>query len=324
MKMNRILAALLACLMVLGLAACGKPSTSEDSNTLASPITTLSVSYGENMDDMLNLNLIPAEEEGKFLLSLIEGNDMTRGIVDSTLMDTLSKIYTETDLSDLNEQNEYGTGDAVAALDVTFADDSFFSCSFGGDKIPEKLSKTLASMKDAVMKATETMEPYRAAVAYDESVNADDKAVLEALFAHLSNLALENTAGMNMPAGDEYAFAIGIDTENEEFKAVAETVSAAAANTTVVQNMMSTVPHHLVLFTLNDGADAEALQKTLLDNAGWRKWVCVDPDLALTATKDNYVLFALTLADINAELTPALEAEGWTVTNTVENPNQVF
>lgn len=321
MKMNRIWAALLACLMVLGLAACGKPSTS-GSNTPASAISTLSVSYGENMDDMLNFNLIPAEEAGKFLLSLMEGNDLIRGTVDNALMDTLTQIYTEADLADLNEQNEYGTGDAVASLDVTFADDSFFSCSFGGDKIPEKLNQTLASMKDAVKKATETMEPYRAAVEYDEGVNADDKAALEAVFAHLSNLALENTAGMGVPAGEEYAFAIGIDTENEKFQSVAETVSAAAANTTVVQNMMSTVPHHLVLFTLNDGADAAALQKTLLDNIGWRKWVCVDPDLALTATKGNYVLFGLTLADINAELAPALEAEGWTITNTVENPYQ--
>lgn len=323
MKMNRILAALLACLMVLGLAACGKPSSSEN-NTPANPITTVSVSRGETMEDMVNFNLIPAEEEGKFLLSLMHGSEMTRGTVDSTLLDTLSQIFNEADLADLNEQNEYGDGDATAALDVTFADDTFFSCSFGGDKIPEKLSTTLASMQEAVEKAAETMEPYRAAVQYDDSVNADAKSALEAIFAHLNNLALENTAAMDVPAGKEYAFAIGINTENEAFQSVADTISAAAANTTVVQNMMSTVPHHLVLFQLNEGADAEALQKTLLDNAGWRKWVCVDPDLALTATKDNYVLFGLTLADINAELTPALEAEGWTITNTLENPNLAF
>lgn len=184
-----------------------------------------------------------------------------------------------------------------------------FSCAFGGE-IPEQFVTGYKAMEEAILSAMETMEPYRAEVPFDEAVNADAKAELEALFAHLSNQALENTMATNLPSDDEnYIYSAGIEA------------NADIASTTVVQNMMGTIPHSMVLFQLNDGADAAALQNTLMEKADWRKWVCVSPDMALTASKGNNVLFVMTLSDINTELTPALEAEGWTINATAENPD---
>jgi hypothetical protein len=51
------------------------------------------------------------------------------------------------------------------------------------------------------------------------------------------------------------------------------------------------------------------------------KWVCVAPTDALVAVKDNMVL-CLIGADQLFELTSAgVEAAGWTVVETLENPN---
>lgn len=309
MNMKRILAALVAGLMTLSLAACGNSASNSNNDASKNPIKSFSASYGETMDDTVYVNIFPAETEGKFMLDYTSADKMERGTVDESLLNTLTELYAKSDLASLNEKNEYGDGDASASMSLEFADGSMFSCAFGGE-IPEQFVTGYKAMEEAILSAMETMEPYRAEVPFDEAVNADAKAELEALFAHLSNQALENTMATNLPSDDEnYIYSAGIEA------------NADIASTTVVQNMMGTIPHSMVLFQLNDGADAAALQNTLMEKADWRKWVCVSPDMALTASKGNNVLFVMTLSDINTELTPALEAEGWTINATAENPD---
>lgn len=309
MNMKRILAALVAGLMTLSLAACGNSASNSNNDASKNPIKSFSASYGETMDDTVYVNIFPAETEGKFMLDYTSADKMERGTVDESLLNTLTELYAKSDLASLNEKNEYGDGDASASMSLEFADGSMFSCAFGGE-IPEQFVTGYKAMEEAILSAMETMEPYRAEVPFDEAVNADAKAELEALFAHLSNQALENTMATNLPSDDEnYIYSAGIEA------------NADIASTTVVQNMMGTIPHSMVLFQLNDGADAAALQNTLMEKADWRKWVCVSPDMALTASKGNNLLFVMTLSDINAELTPALEAEGWTINATAENPD---
>lgn len=309
MNMKRILAALVAGLMTLSLAACGSSASNSNNDASKNPIKSFSASYGETMDDTVYVNIFPAETEGKFMLDYTSADKMERGTVDESLLNTLTELYAKSDLASLNEKNEYGDGDASASMSLEFADGSMFSCAFGGE-IPEQFVTGYKAMEEAILSAMETMEPYRVEVPFDEAVNADAKAELEALFAHLGNQALENTMATNLPSDDEnYIYSAGIEA------------NADIASTTVVQNMMGTIPHSMILFQLNDGADAAALQNTLMEKADWRKWVCVSPDVALTASKGNNVLFVMTLSDINAELTPALEAEGWTINATAENPD---
>ena len=310
MKMKRVLAALVAGVMALSLVACGSSaSNSNNAEPSKNPITAFSASYGETMDDTIFINIFPAETEGKFMLDYNSATEMSKGTVDEALLNNLTALYEKSELATLNEKNEYGDGEASASMSLEFADGSMFSCAFGGE-IPELFVTNFKAMDEAVKSAMETMEPYRAEVPFSDDVNADAKAELESIFAHLSNLALENNTAANLPSDDEnYAYSTGIEA------------NADIASTTVVQNMMGTLAHSMVLFQLNDGADADALQNTLMENADWRKWVCVAPDVALTAAKGNNVLFVMTLSDIQAELVPALEAEGWTITATAENPD---
>lgn len=312
MNRKRISAALMAGLMALSLAACGTSASNSGNETSKNPIRSFSASYGETTEDTVFINVFPTETEGKFMLDYTSADKMERGTVDKDLMNTLTKLYETSQLSGLNEKNEYGDGDASASMSLEFADGKMFSCAFGGT-VPEQFVTGYKEMESAIQSAMETMEPYRAQVPFDEAVNADAKAALEALFAHLSNQALDNTMATNLPSDDEnYAYSTGIEA------------TADIANTTVVQNMMGTIAHSMILFQLNDGADAAALQTKLMENADWRKWVCVSPDVALTAAKGNNVLFVMTLSDIQAELTPALEAEGWTITATAKNPDSAM
>ncbi len=313
MNMKRILAVLLASLMILSLAACGAPTSSATST-----ISTFFATYSENEDNITSIELFPDNEnEGKSMLFYNTGSDTVQGITDGALAETLTKLFNESKLQKLNEKNEYEDGEAMGSMDITFADGSTFSCAFGG-KIPEDFVTGFNSMNEAVAEASKSVEVYKAHVNFEDDVNAESKAELEAVLAHVGNFALENTLGTNVPADAEtYAHSVGVNPD----QAAALNVQDNVENTTVVMNMMGTVAHSIALMQMKDGADAAAFQQTLMDNADWRKWVCVAPEVALTATKGNDVLFVLTLNDINAELTPALEAEGWTITNTVENPD---
>ena len=322
MNMKRILAALLACVMVLGLAACGTTDAPEAQQPAASPANSVMASFGESYDTSVNINIYP-EEDGRFLLDYIdaEGNSQ-RGYVDEALMTELANIYANNNLAELNEKEEYGEAENFASLTMDFADGSTFGCYFAGE-VPEALTTALTAMNDAVAAATATMEVYKAEVDFAEDVNADVKAALEAVFAHLGNDALDMTMGMAVPADDPaYGNMIGLETmdETKDITPIVNAVLEQTSGTTVVQNMMGTLAHQITVFQLNDGADAAALGASLMENAGWRKWVCVAPDMALTATKDNMLLFSLTLTDIGTDLVAGLEAEGWTVTAAAENP----
>lgn len=308
MKMKRILSAIVVSAMALSLAACGSSNGgASNGNTTTNPATSFAASYGETVDDVIYLNVSPTEDKSKVMIDYMSGNKQERGTVDASLLSTLASVYEKSDLASLNEQSSYEEGDAMGTMYMDFSDGSNFTCDFGG-QIPAEFVSGFTSMREAIESAMENMEPYRAEVQFDEDVNAEAKAELNALFAHLSNQTLENNLAMNVASDDEnYANTTGLKNAN------------GVANTTVAMNMMGTVPHSMTLFQLADGADAAAIQKELIDNANWRKWVCVSPNYALTATKGNNVLYVMTLTEIYNELLPALEAEGWTVTATAEN-----
>lgn len=312
MKMKRILSAIIVSVMALSLVACGGSNGgTSNGNTSANPVTSFAASYGETVDNVIYLNVSPTEDESKVMIDYMSGNKQERGTVDASLLSTLASVYEKSELASLNEQSSYEEGDAMGTMYMDFADGSNFTCDFGG-QIPAEFVSGFTSMREAIETAMENMEPYRAQVDFADDVNETAKTELNALFAHLSNQALENNMATNVASDDEnYANITGLKKAD------------GIANTTAVMNMMGTVPHSMTLFQLADGADAAAIQKELMDNANWRKWVCVSPNMALTATKGNNVLFAMTLTEISEELLPALEAEGWTVTATAENPDLV-
>ena len=315
MNMKRILAAFLAAMMILSLAACGSTAPSSDATedssssvTVENPAISFNAAYGESFDNVISIGIY--DEEGRYLLDYTDANGNQRGYVDAALLEQLTAVYLSNNLAELNETEEYGDGEASANISLDFADGSMFSCMYTGE-IPESVITAFNAMNEVVVAAMESMEPYRAHVDFAEDVDADAKAALEAVFAHLDNVALDMTAGMTVPADDpNYLHTVGMEPSEQ------------VANTTVVQNMMGTLAHTVSLLQLNEGADAAAIQKTLMDNADWRKWICVAPDMAVAAEKDNMVLFSMTLSDIGEDLVAGLEAEGWTVTATAANPDK--
>jgi len=82
-----------------------------------------------------------------------------------------------------------------------------------------------------------------------------------------------------------------------------------------------TTAYSLVIVTLEDASKAEAVSGDFESNLDWRKWVCVAPSNALIAQKDNMVLCLMAGDSLYTQTLTGIEAAGWTVTKTLENPD---
>ena len=85
--------------------------------------------------------------------------------------------------------------------------------------------------------------------------------------------------------------------------------------------MMMTTADSLVIVTLEDASKAEAVANDFENTMDWRKWVCVAPSHALLAQKDNMVLCLMAGSDLFLQTQSGVEAAGWNVTKTLENPD---
>ena len=56
-------------------------------------------------------------------------------------------------------------------------------------------------------------------------------------------------------------------------------------------------------------------------NVDWMKWVCVMPNNAMVAVKDDLVLCLVAEGQLYSLTAIGIEAAGWTVVETLENPN---
>ena len=84
---------------------------------------------------------------------------------------------------------------------------------------------------------------------------------------------------------------------------------------------MNASAYSLVIVTLAEGADAAAIATSFEENIDWLKWICVQPQSAAIAIKDNQVLCLLGSNEIFAQTVTAIDAAGWMPVANLENPN---
>lgn len=89
---------------------------------------------------------------------------------------------------------------------------------------------------------------------------------------------------------DEVGFLIGAESFDGKFE---EGVS--------MQPLINVNPFAMAMFQLADGDDPVAFAKELKEKANLRKWICVEAETMLTATKGQTVLFIMgSTEDVNA------------------------
>ena len=83
--------------------------------------------------------------------------------------------------------------------------------------------------------------------------------------------------------------------------------------------LMMTVPYSLIIVSVEEGTDPQAVAADFAKNVDWLKWVCVQPSNGAVAVKGDMVLCLLGQDEMYFGTAGALEEAGWTVVETMKN-----
>jgi len=140
-----------------------------------------------------------------------------------------------------------------------------------------------------------------------------EEPLLDAMLGILNTSGIEALDGFTVSqiAKDDYfAFSAGLSSD--------EGIASGAA----CAPMMMTTAFSMVIVTLDEGANAQAVCEDFEKTMDWRKWVCVAPSSALIAQKGNMVLCVMASGQVYDKIEAAAQNAGWTQVKVLENPDE--
>ncbi len=313
--MKKIISLLLAMIMVMAMfAGCTntpavtEPSTgatepSETTPALDSEITFISLSMGENYENVSNLMLTPSENGA--LSVFYVGEVRKEGEISLDAMADVAQAFAASGLMALNGAEEYADGEANASMYVEFADGTSVSANYTG-QIPQAFTDGYTAMDKCFQTLTAELPVYVPEAQVMEGV---DETALAAMQQILNNSGLPNLDGLmisNVPA-EEFEFSLGLSS------------SEGITNGTACNAMMMTTAYSIALVTVEDAANIAAVRSDFESNIDWQKWVCVMPTDALIAQKDNMVICVIGADEMFSMTAASVEAAGWTEVQYIEN-----
>jgi len=322
--MNKtIISLLLTAALLFSLAACGsqpvstEPTQAPTQQTTAAtesaappqagtPVTFFSLSMGENYDSVSSITVYP-NEDGSAHVEYV-GQEKKVGDFDASIFQDIANAFVASGLPQLHGQDVYETGDANASMYVDFADGTCAAVGYSG-QIPEEFSRGYAAV-----------DSFFQTLVADLPVYIPEPLVMGEVDAELLDEMKQILNGSGMDALDSFTISqIALD---ESFAFVAGLSSADGIATAVsCAPMMMTTAYSLVIVTLEDSAQAEAVCSDFENNLDWLKWVCVAPSDAMIAQKDNSILCLMAHENLYVQTVAGIENAGWTTVNTLKNPN---
>ena len=311
----------LVLLMSLLLSACTLPVAPEETTAaptteatvatttpaeVENPVTFFSLSMGEDYENIYSITAF-SNEDGTVYVEYV-GEEKKVGNLDASIFNGITTAFLESGLAELNGQDVYEEGDANASMYIDFADGTSVMLGFTGN-VPEAFTQGYAAM-DAHFKAMVADMPEY--VPQPMVMGDVEPALLDAVNAILDGSGIEALDAFSisqLPLDDTFSFAAGLTGTD----GIVNAVSCAP--------MMMTTAYSLVIVTVEDASKAEAVAADFESTMDWRKWVCVAPSNALLAQKDNMVLCLMASDDLFTQTQQGMEADGWTVTKTLENPD---
>lgn len=315
--MNRLIAIVLAVLMTLSLAACTgapaettappetTPATLPSFEEAANPVTFFSLTLGENYEDIRSMTVF-GNEDGTVHVEYV-GEVKKVGTMDADIFHGITAALAESGLAELNGQEVWSEGEANGSMYIAYADETYLSANFGGE-IPQTYTDGYARMDAFFAQLTAAMPEY---VPQPVVMGEVDEPLLTEL------LAIINGSGMK----DTDAFTIGSVAKDEFFAyTLGLSTDAGIASAAQCAPMMMTTAYSLSMVKLEEGADLDAICDDFAQNVDWMKWVCVMPNNAMVAVKDDMVLCLVAEGQLYSLTAIGIENAGWTVVETLENP----
>lgn len=337
MNLKKILACVLAVVMLLSFAACDsskvevkddntkkpeptKPAATEPEDTTpedttpeetdppaeVKPISFFSMNYTAADGSMVSMFAYDAEDGTAYFE--IVSDVVKKTNLDISALDTLSQAAAEANVAALDGQVYGESFDAYGELYIQYADETMVMATVNGE-MPDEFADAMEAMLACMLELTADVEEYVAApIESGEIAESDKNAIYEIL--NEMDLQAPDSYGINGIAKDEYfCFMLGLSSD----EGIVSGLSFTPFN--------GSIPFGLSIVTLEEGASVSAVAEDFEENLDWAKLICVQPEKALIATKGNQVLL-MTGSEMMYEMTAfAIEAAGWTVVTTLENPN---
>ena len=324
--MKKLIALLLAVLMIASLAACGGSNTETTEGTTTEPETTVetttepettegnviegidyfSLSMGEDYDSVKALSAY-YNEDGTVYVTYM-GQVRKEGSLPASVMATIEAAVESANLAALNGLEDYQEGDANGSMYISYGDGTMLTAGFSGT-IPEAFSTAFAAMDTCFQTITAEMPEYVPQPMVMGEIAESDKTALDGILAGMT-LDMPDAYMISGVAKDVYfAAALGLSTD----AGIASGVSFAP--------MMMTTAYSLNIVTLEEGTSVDTVAADFNTSLDWLKWVCVQPESALIATKGNQVLCLMGSEDLYTQTVSAIEAAGWTTVQSLTNPN---
>ena len=325
--MKKIICIALSLLMLLSFAACGNQSETETTipqettqETTAATETTETEAPKEMVTGFyMELKNADDESAAYLMANLGEGDQAfmeyhtasgrkSSAEMDLVVLEQLAAAYRASNLSQLNGQELYNEGTASCCVSLTIGEETC-DYTYYGESVPEEFATIFADMEALFVQLMADVAEYVPTMLVEEGVNEEHLAVITEIMTNSGYAALDSITVMNVPADENFGYVAGL-SGNEGIEIC-----------TSVTHMMMTTPYSMVVVTLAEGTDAQTIVEDFKNSIDWGKWVCVNPSTATVATKDNMVLCLIGLDELYFGTASAIESTGWTVAETLTNPN---
>ena len=325
--MKKLICLLLSLLTVLSLAACGETAkketqppvettqetTQEPTEQTTEPVSVEAVtSFYMDMKeaDQESAAFINAykDGEGKAYVEYNTASGHKVATMEAKVLEQLAAAYRMSVLSQFNGQEVYDEGEACCSVYIDLGGETC-SYSFYGEMIPEEYATVFADMEALVVQIMADQPEYVAAPQMGENLDLQHVAAITAILENSGIEALDSLSVMNVEKDEYFAYTAGLSGS----EGIESCTNCAA--------LMMSVPYSLVVVTLAEGTDASTVVDDFAKNIDWLKWVCVQPNSATIAVKDNMVLCLLGQDEMYTGTAAAIEENGWTVEKTLDNPN---
>ena len=318
--MKKLIALLLAMLLVFSFAACGnneeqqptEPATEAPTAAPTEPVEqvhSMSMVLQESADSMKMLS-ISDNGDGTVYVEM-RGDVIKMSNLDASVMQTVSQTLENSGLKAFSGQEISGENmDISCSMYIDCGEEAIYMVDIFG-VIPEDFATGYAAMESCIAELLKDVAEYvPAPVVMGEIAESD----MNALNAILEGMVLEvpdafGITGITTDDPEVFSYSTGLPSTD----GVASAVSFAPN--------MNASAYSLVIVTLAEGADSAAIATAFEENIDWLKWICVQPQSAAIATKDNQVLCLLGSDEIFAQTITAIDAAGWMPVANLENPN---
>lgn len=320
--MKKILALLLAVLMLLTCAACAsqKPEPTEPTNLTTDPTTEpatdpTTAPVGDRTATYIQLSISEADGtyvsltayedgEGKAYVEY-SGEERKISTFELSVLDDIAAEVEKNFLA-MNDQHVYEDGAVAASVYVGYSDESCLAADFSG-RVPDEFRDGYAAVEAYFGQLMADVPVYVPRPVVQGDPDADALKAMEDILDASGAEPLDMFVIADVPMDDGFTSMMGLSKTD------------GIVNGLSCSPMMTSVAFSCMIATAENEAAVAAIADDFAANVQWNRWICVSATNALVATKGKQVLCLASSGDLFTQIANTLLATDWTVVKDMTN-----